>query len=77
MTITLTNLDESVTVGQHLSLVLTFENAGEVTVQATVATPAEEIEREEGFDFHHSEEEGEGAEGPEDIARERESAVGD
>lgn len=75
VTITLTDLDESVTVGQHLSLVLTFENAGEVTVQATVATPGEALEREEGFDFHHSEEEG--AEGPEDIARDRESAVGD
>jgi copper(I)-binding protein len=77
VTITLTDLDESVTVGQHLSLVLTFENAGEVTVLATVATPAEALEREEGFDFHHSEEEGEGAEGAEDIARDRESAVGD
>ena len=88
MTITLTDLDESVTVGQHLSLVLTFENAGEVTVLATVATPAEELEREEGFDFHHEEGEGgegegaeggegEGGEGAEDIARERESDVGD
>jgi hypothetical protein len=55
--------------------VLTFENAGELTVLATVATPDEELEREEGFDFHHSEEEG--AEGAEDVARERESAVGD
>ena len=72
VTITLTDLDEPLTVGQHLSLVLTFENAGEVTVMATVATPAEELEREEGFDFHHSEEEG-----AEDVARERESAVGD
>ncbi len=78
VTITLTDLDESLTVGQHLSLVLTFENAGEVTVMATVATPAEALEREEGFDFHHSEEEGaEGAEGAGDAARERESAVGD
>jgi copper(I)-binding protein len=75
VTITLTDLAESVTVGQHLSLVLTFENAGEVTVLATVATPAEALEREEGFDFHHSEEEG--AQGAEDVARERESAVGD
>ncbi len=78
VTITLSDLDESVTVGQHLSLVLTFENAGEVTVQATVATPAEELEREEGFDFHHSEEEGTEAAGDAgDVARERESAVGD
>ncbi|MBN1091441.1 copper chaperone PCu(A)C [Blastococcus sp. TML/M2B] len=55
-TITLSDLDEDLTVGQAVSLVLTFENAGEVTVRATVATPSSELEREEGFDFHHSEE---------------------
>jgi copper(I)-binding protein len=75
--VTLTDLTDPLTVAQSLELVLTFENAGEVTVRPTIATPGEEIEREEGFDFHHSEEEGEGAEGAEDIARERESAVGD
>ncbi|RBY77890.1 hypothetical protein DQ239_09205 [Blastococcus sp. TF02-09] len=70
--VTLTDLDEELTVGQHLTLLLTFENAGEVEVAATVSTPDREEEREEGFDFHQ--EEGEGTEGAEDIARERESA---
>ncbi len=79
LTVTLTDLDEPLTVGQRLPLVLTFENAGEVPLNVTVATPEEALEREEPFDFHHEEgEEGEeGGEGAEDIARERESAVGD
>ncbi|WP_040337434.1 copper chaperone PCu(A)C [Candidatus Blastococcus massiliensis] len=74
LTVTLTGLDEALTVGKYLTLVLTFENAGEITVQATVATPSRTIERAESFDFHHSEEASEGAE---DIARERESDIGD
>ncbi|MDT0275848.1 copper chaperone PCu(A)C [Blastococcus goldschmidtiae] len=76
--VTLTDLADPLTVAQSLTLVLTFENAGEVTVRTTIATPDSEEERGEAFDFHHSEEEGgEGAEGAEDIARERESAIGD
>jgi copper(I)-binding protein len=75
LAVTLTDLDEDLTVAQALTLVLTFENAGEVEVLATVATPSREQERETGFDFH--EEEGEGAEGAEDVARERESEIGD
>jgi copper(I)-binding protein len=75
LTITLTDLDEALTVGQYVSLVLTFENAGEVEVLATVANPDWTLERGEGFDFHH--EEGGDTEGSEDIARERESAVGE
>jgi copper(I)-binding protein len=74
LSVTLTDLDEDLTVAQLIPLVLTFENAGEVEVVATVSTPSRALEREEGFDFH--EEEG-GGEGAEDIARERESAVGD
>jgi copper(I)-binding protein len=74
LSITLTDLDEGLTVGQHVTLVLTFENAGELTVGATVSTPSSEQERGESFDFHHSEEGGEGAE---DVARERESSAGD
>ena len=73
--VSLTDLDEELTVGQHLPLVLTFENAGEVEVSATVSTPEREEERGEEFDFHHSEGE-EGAEGAEDIAREQESEAG-
>ncbi|MGY2083001.1 copper chaperone PCu(A)C [Blastococcus sp. SYSU DS0539] len=56
--ITLTDLDEALTTGQRVELVLTFENAGEVPVSAPVATPDEVLERDESFDFHHEEEGG-------------------
>ena len=71
-TVTLTSLDDSLTTGQHIELTLVFENAGELTIPVTVATPEETVERGEPFDFHH--EEGGGEEGAEDTARERESA---
>jgi copper(I)-binding protein len=71
-TVTLTDLGGSLATGQYLDLTLTFENAGEIDVQVTVANPEEAQERGEAFDFHQ--EEGEGAEGAEDAARERESA---
>ena len=71
-TVTLTSLEDSLTTGQQLELTLVFENAGEITLPVTVATPEEAIERGEPFDFHH--EEGGEEEGAEDIARERESA---
>ena len=54
-TITLTGLDESLTVAQPLELTLTFENAGEVTLTVTVANPDEALERGEAFDFHQEE----------------------
>jgi copper(I)-binding protein len=54
-TITLTDLQQPLTTGQSLELTLTFENAGEVTVKATVATPGNDLPRGEGFDFHHEE----------------------
>jgi copper(I)-binding protein len=73
LAVTLTDLDEELTVGQQIALVLTFENAGEVEISATVSTPSNAQDRGEKFDFHHEE----GAGGAEDIARERESAVGD
>ena len=68
--VTLTELDEALTTGQYLELTLTFENAGEVTIPVTVATPEETVERGEAFDFHHEEgseeaEEGEQREGGE------------
>jgi copper(I)-binding protein len=75
LAVTLTDLDEELTVAQPIPLVFTFENAGEVEVVATVSTPSRALEREEGFDFHE-EEGGEGAEGAEDIAREREAEAG-
>jgi copper(I)-binding protein len=62
VSITLTDLDEPLTVGQYLTLTLVFENAGELTVQATVATPDKALEREKGFDFHQEEGRNEGEE---------------
>jgi copper(I)-binding protein len=70
--ITLTDLEQSLATGQYLGLTLTFENAGEIDLQVTVANPEEAEERGEAFDFHH--EEGGAEEGTEDAARERESA---
>jgi copper(I)-binding protein len=66
LSISLTDLDESLTSGQMLELTFAFENAGEVTVPVVVAAPEEEVARDEGFDFHeepggsNSEEEREG-----------------
>jgi copper(I)-binding protein len=53
-TITLTDLDEGITVGQYLELTLVFEKAGEVTLPISVANPGEE-DRGEAFDFHEEE----------------------
>jgi copper(I)-binding protein len=66
-TITLTDLDEGLTVGQYLKLTLIFEKAGEVTLPVTVANPDKALERGKAFDFHHEE-------GTEETARQRESA---
>jgi copper(I)-binding protein len=52
----LMDLDESLTTGQYLDITLVFENAGEITVPATVATPEDSEERGEAFDFHQEEE---------------------
>jgi copper(I)-binding protein len=61
--VTLRDLDEDLTTGQRLELVLTFENAGEVTIMAPVGNPEDEEARGEQFDFH---EEGATREGGED-----------
>lgn len=58
LTVSLTDLDQSLTTGQSLRLTFTFENAGEVTVPVTVSTPDNDLPREEGFDFHPPEEHG-------------------
>jgi copper(I)-binding protein len=55
-TVELTDLTEELTAGQSIEVTLTFERAGEVTVQALVATPERVVPREEPFDFHHEEE---------------------
>lgn len=54
--ITLTDLDEALTTGQYIDLTFTFENAGEITVEVTVANPGETLDRGEAFDFHEEEE---------------------
>jgi copper(I)-binding protein len=54
-TVTLTDLDDGLTAGQYLEVTLTFENAGEVTVPVTVATPSEGEDHGEAFDFHKEE----------------------
>jgi copper(I)-binding protein len=70
--VTLHDLDESLTTGQYLEITLTFENAGKIDVPVTVATPEDAEKRGEAFDFHQGE--GGSQEGTEDTARERESA---
>ncbi len=52
--ITLTDLDEGLTVGQYLEVTLTFEKAGEVTLPISVANPSGG-EHGEAFDFHEEE----------------------
>jgi hypothetical protein len=59
-TVTLQDLAEPLTPGQTLGLTLTFEQAGEIQLQALVGIPDEEVERGEPFDFHEGEGEGEG-----------------
>jgi copper(I)-binding protein len=53
--ITLIGLDQGLTTGQYVTLVLTFAKAGEVTVKATVATPPQPLERSSTYDFNQSE----------------------
>jgi copper(I)-binding protein len=50
--ITLTGLDSSLTTGQYVTLVLTFQKAGEVTMKVTVANPPTAIDRTQSFDFN-------------------------
>ena len=53
--VTLTDLEQSLTTGQYLELTFEFERVGEVTLPVTVATPDESLERGEAFDFHQEE----------------------
>lgn len=52
------DVDDPLTASQTVPVTLTFENAGEVTVQALVAGPGGALERGEAFDFHGEEEAG-------------------
>jgi Copper chaperone PCu(A)C len=58
-TILLENLAEPLTPGQSIDVTMTFEQAGEVTVRALVDSPSEEVARDEAFDYHQEEQEGE------------------
>jgi copper(I)-binding protein len=64
ISITLTELAESLTAGQMIEVTFTFETAGEVTVPVTPSTPDRDLPRGDSFDFHHEEGE-EAAEGAE------------
>jgi copper(I)-binding protein len=54
-TVTLAGLQEDLTSAQTVELTLTFENAGEVTVPAVVATPDRDLPRGDAFNFHEEE----------------------
>ena len=54
-TVTLAHLTESLTPGQLITLTLTFEKAGQVTVPAAVATPNRPLPRGQSYDFHQTE----------------------
>ena len=50
-TVTLADLSENLTPGQTIDLTLQFRNAGEVDVQAQVATSSRTLPRGDAFDF--------------------------
>jgi copper(I)-binding protein len=54
-TILLENLSDSLTAGQSIELTMTFEQAGDVTVEALVDNPEKEVARGEAFDYHQEE----------------------
>ncbi|MGY1621235.1 hypothetical protein ACI789_03435 [Geodermatophilus sp. SYSU D00965] len=68
LTVDLADLSEELTTGQTVDLTLTFQRAGEVSVQAGVATPDRALPRGEGFDFHDGA--AEGREGEQDTESE-------
>ena len=55
-TVTLVGLTEELTPAQSLEVTFTFRDAGEVTLPVLVGTPALDLPRGEGFDFHEGEE---------------------
>jgi copper(I)-binding protein len=54
-TVTLAHLTQPLTTGQTITLTLTFEKAGQVTVVAAVATPNRPLPRGQSYDFHQTE----------------------
>ncbi|MEU2350746.1 copper chaperone PCu(A)C [Modestobacter sp. NPDC049651] len=53
--VTLNGLTKELTVGQHITLTLTFERAGSVDVTTLVSTPTRGLPRETPFDFNPTE----------------------
>ena len=56
-TVILENLTRELTAGQSITLTMTFEDAGEVTVRGMVDNPDAALARGEAFDFHQEEQE--------------------
>jgi copper(I)-binding protein len=61
--ITLTGLNESLTVGQYIEVTLRFEDNGQVILPVTVANPNESLQRGSAFNFHTEANTEEGREG--------------
>jgi copper(I)-binding protein len=61
--ITLTGLNESLTVGQYIEVTLRFEDNGQVKLPVTVADPGESLQRGSAFNFHTEANTEEGGEG--------------
>lgn len=57
-TVTLTGLHSTLTVGQHITVTLTFSNAGPISVIALVDTPETEAARGSAYDFEGTDAEG-------------------
>jgi copper(I)-binding protein len=49
--ITLTGLQSALTTGQYVTLTLSFQKAGDVTVKATVANPTTPLDRSDTYNF--------------------------
>jgi hypothetical protein len=52
--ITLTGLQSALTTGQYLTLTLSFQKAGDVTVKATVANPPSPLSHSDAYNFDQS-----------------------
>jgi copper(I)-binding protein len=50
-TITLNGLSRSLTTGQTIKITFSFQNAGDVTVEVTVANPSNPLTRQDGYNF--------------------------
>ena len=72
LTVTLTNLEETLSPGQYLELTLVFQKAGEVQVTVTPANPADDRSGSATFDFNSN-----GSDTAGEVARSQESRRGE